>query len=61
MGWNNPPVSWSELERRLSATVHTAGMPLPDGGDSPAMALLLKSGNYGDADLLVRAAGVIDG
>jgi error-prone DNA polymerase len=34
MGWNNPPVSWAELERILS------GRPDPgqqgDGGDSPA-------------------------
>ncbi|MEU5691224.1 error-prone DNA polymerase [Actinosynnema sp. NPDC020468] len=31
MGWNNPPVRWSELERALS------GKPqLPDGGDGPA-------------------------
>src|SRR5262249_11113063 len=31
MGWNNPPVRWSELERALS------GKPFqPDGGDSPA-------------------------
>ncbi|WP_106849592.1 error-prone DNA polymerase [Blastococcus sp. Marseille-P5729] len=36
MGWNNPPVSWSELERRLSSTVHADGLPVPDGGDSPA-------------------------
>ncbi|MEJ2854641.1 MULTISPECIES: error-prone DNA polymerase [unclassified Saccharothrix] len=31
MGWNNPPVRWSELERALSGKP-----PLPDGGDSPA-------------------------
>ncbi|WP_323368440.1 error-prone DNA polymerase [Cumulibacter manganitolerans] len=36
MGWTNPPVTWSELERRLSASVHHGGLPLPDGGDSPA-------------------------
>ncbi|MET0134460.1 MAG: error-prone DNA polymerase [Kibdelosporangium sp.] len=30
MGWNNPPVRWSELERALS------GKPYGDGGDSPA-------------------------
>ncbi|MFC6089587.1 error-prone DNA polymerase [Saccharothrix lopnurensis] len=31
MGWNNPPVRWSELERALS------GEPRPpDGGDGPA-------------------------
>jgi error-prone DNA polymerase len=29
MGWNNPDVSWAELERRLS------GRPAPDGGDAP--------------------------
>jgi error-prone DNA polymerase len=31
MGWNNPPVPWSELERRLSGRP-----PHADGGDSPA-------------------------
>lgn len=29
MGWNNPDISWRELERRLS------GRPEPDGGDGP--------------------------
>jgi error-prone DNA polymerase len=29
MSWNNPDVSWRELERRLS------GRPEPDGGDAP--------------------------
>lgn len=29
MGWNNPDISWRELERRLS------GRPEPDGGDAP--------------------------
>ena len=36
MGWDNPPIPWSELERELSGrpgrTAHTPG----DGGDSPA-------------------------
>src|SRR5690348_11618329 len=40
MGWQNPPIPWSELERRLSGrTVPAPGRgPLPagDGGDSPA-------------------------
>ncbi len=31
MGWTNPPVPWSELERRLSGRPDNA-----DGGDSPA-------------------------
>jgi error-prone DNA polymerase len=32
MGWNNPPVRWSELERALSGKPYHPG----DGGDSPA-------------------------
>jgi error-prone DNA polymerase len=32
MGWNNPPVRWSELERILSGRAPQVG----DGGDSPA-------------------------
>ncbi|WP_018682714.1 error-prone DNA polymerase [Actinokineospora enzanensis] len=32
MGWNNPPVRWSELERILSGRAPEIG----DGGDSPA-------------------------
>ncbi|MEV4317483.1 error-prone DNA polymerase [Actinocrispum sp. NPDC049592] len=32
MGWNNPPVRWTELERALSGKPYHAG----DGGDSPA-------------------------
>ena len=31
MGWTNPPIPWSELERRLSGRPYNA-----DGGDSPA-------------------------
>jgi len=31
MGWSNPPVPWTELERRLSGRPYNA-----DGGDSPA-------------------------
>ena len=46
MGWNNPPVSWSELERILSGRPPDKGrpgdsqpgdeQPKGDGGDSPA-------------------------
>ncbi|HEX6343089.1 error-prone DNA polymerase [Umezawaea sp.] len=32
MGWNNPPVRWSDLERALSGKPYEKG----DGGDSPA-------------------------
>ncbi|KTS87552.1 DNA polymerase III subunit alpha [Microbacterium testaceum] len=37
MGWNNPPVKWSELERLLSDARRPNGAPPNgDGGDSPA-------------------------
>ncbi|WP_344807316.1 error-prone DNA polymerase [Microlunatus ginsengisoli] len=45
MGWNNPPISWSELERRLSGRApgprpkppgsHPLDRPTGDGGDAP--------------------------
>jgi error-prone DNA polymerase len=35
MGWNNPDVSWRELERKLSGKPLRAG-GFPDGGDGPA-------------------------
>ena len=37
MGWNNPSIPWSELERKLSDQHRPGGPPLiADGGDSPA-------------------------
>ncbi|KRE23479.1 error-prone DNA polymerase [Agromyces sp. Soil535] len=37
MGWNNPSIPWSELERKLSDRRRPGGPPLiADGGDSPA-------------------------
>ncbi|MDQ1121483.1 error-prone DNA polymerase [Microbacterium trichothecenolyticum] len=37
MGWTNPPVRWSELERLLSDARRPTGAPTNgDGGDSPA-------------------------
>jgi error-prone DNA polymerase len=37
MGWDNPSVPWSELERKLSGRRRPGGPPLDaDGGDSPA-------------------------
>lgn len=37
MGWTNPPVKWSELERLLSDARRPTGAPTNgDGGDSPA-------------------------
>jgi error-prone DNA polymerase len=37
MGWNNPPIPWSEFERKLSdASRPSTAPPGADGGDSPA-------------------------
>lgn len=37
MGWNNPPIKWSEFERALSDTRRPGSPPEgADGGDSPA-------------------------
>jgi error-prone DNA polymerase len=37
MGWNNPGIPWSELERKLSDVRRPGGPPvIADGGDSPA-------------------------
>src|SRR5829696_7550317 len=37
MGWQNPPLPWSELERRLAGRPPPAGRPPgADGGDAPA-------------------------
>ncbi|WP_345750579.1 error-prone DNA polymerase [Microbacterium rhizophilus] len=36
MGWQNPPISWSELERALSGRRPDARPTGADGGDSPA-------------------------
>ncbi len=36
MGWRNPPIPWSELERKLSGRRPGGPPPDADGGDSPA-------------------------
>src|SRR5690349_14318831 len=46
MGWRNPPVPWSELERRLSDRPRPAH---GDGGDSPAWGLSLRSATQATA------------
>ncbi|MDH6180888.1 error-prone DNA polymerase [Microbacteriaceae bacterium SG_E_30_P1] len=45
MGWNNPPVPWSEFERRLSDVSRPGSSPPPgaDGGDSPAWSYKRKA------------------
>src|SRR5918993_4921498 len=45
MGWQNPPVPWSEIERTLSDTRRPRSVPVgADGGDSPAWSH--KRGKY---------------
>ncbi|WP_286929097.1 MULTISPECIES: error-prone DNA polymerase [Aeromicrobium] len=44
MGWNNPDISWRELEARLSGRWRDPAQPLPDGGDGPAFSR--KRGAY---------------
>ncbi len=45
MGWHNPPVAWSELERALSDRRRPTGVPADaDGGDGPAFSR--KRGPY---------------
>ncbi|MGV8880738.1 MAG: error-prone DNA polymerase [Rhodoglobus sp.] len=41
MGWNNPPIPWSEFERKLSEASRPGSAPPvgADGGDSPAWSL----------------------
>ena len=40
MGYSNPPIPWSEFERRLSDSRRPGGPPIAaDGGDSPAWSL----------------------
>ncbi|MBM7784238.1 error-prone DNA polymerase [Tenggerimyces flavus] len=40
MGWDNPPIPWSELERKLSGRRPTKRPLDGDGGDSPAWSLV---------------------
>jgi len=41
MGWNNPPIPWSEFERKLSDASRPTTTPVgADGGDSPAWSTL---------------------
>jgi error-prone DNA polymerase len=59
MGWNNPGIPWSELERKLSDERRPAGGPklLGDGGDSPAWSR--KRHPYRPAEGLEAPAGPV--
>ncbi|CAN5134251.1 error-prone DNA polymerase [soil metagenome] len=53
MGWNNPPIPWTEFERALSDVRRPREMPTnADGGDSPAWSL--KRGPYQPPPGIVR-------
>ncbi len=53
MGWNNPPIPWSEFEAALSDRRRPRQMPAgADGGDSPAWSL--KRGPYVAPEGLIR-------
>ena len=45
MGWSNPPISWSEFEKKLSDASRPGTAPPigADGGDSPAWSLKRKA------------------
>ncbi|WP_136706990.1 error-prone DNA polymerase [Agromyces sp. H66] len=58
MGWNNPGIPWSELERKLSDRQRPGGPPvIADGGDSPAWSR--KRHPYRPSDGLEAPAGPI--
>jgi len=45
MGWSNPPIPWSEFEKKLSDSSRPGSMPPvgADGGDSPGWSLKRKA------------------
>ncbi len=57
MGWRNPPITWAELEGRLSdewaTPLDRSSFPGADGGDSPAWSR--KRDGYEPRDLAPRA------
>jgi error-prone DNA polymerase len=58
MGFNNPPIPWSEFERALSDSRRPRQMPAgADGGDSPAWSL--KRGPYVAPPDIVRDADAL--
>ncbi len=59
MGWNNPPIPWSEFERRLSDASRPGSAPPEgaDGGDSPAWSYKRKA--YQVPDGAAVATGLV--
>ncbi|MGE0214265.1 PHP domain-containing protein, partial [Mycolicibacterium sp.] len=56
MGWHNGPPSWTEMERVLSGRLRRSGLPLGDGGDSPAWSR--KRGEYESEGIQRRTSSV---
>ncbi|MCU1578902.1 MAG: error-prone polymerase [Rhodoglobus sp.] len=61
MGWNNPEISWSEFERRLSDASRPGSAPPPnaDGGDSPAWSYKRKAYQAPADVIALPVAGVV--
>ena len=59
MGWNNPPVPWSTLERQLSGEIVRDPVTTDhgDGGDTPAWTR--KRQPY-EAPALIRQTSTVD-
>ncbi|HZB48900.1 MAG TPA: error-prone DNA polymerase [Mycobacteriales bacterium] len=55
MGWDNPPIPWAELERKLSGRRPDSARP-GDGGDSPAWSH--RRGDYVPAEVPAPAGAV---
>jgi error-prone DNA polymerase len=61
MGWNNPEISWSEFERKLSDASRPGSAPPPnaDGGDSPAWSYKRKAYQAPAEVIALPVAGVV--
>ncbi|CAN5179393.1 error-prone DNA polymerase [soil metagenome] len=59
MGWSNPPISWSEFEKKLTDASRPGTAPPigADGGDSPAWSLKRKA--YRAPDSAAPALGTV--
>ena len=56
MGWNNPPIPWSQFEKALSDTRRPGGAPVgANGGDSPGWSH--KRGAYEAPPVQLASAG----
>src|SRR6185437_10674086 len=56
MGWGNPPIPWSELERRLAGRAKPGGHPPADGGSAGRIADGGSAGRIADGGSAGRIA-----